>query len=136
MSKRAANLVLAAASLMLGGLLYVLFRPTTILAVLCGQIPIVLQIQMLFARHKCPVLSYYFVDFLWGLSLSSGLQAIHTPRKKGIIGFALLAFGWGCLWEVLQWLRVVSGTGDFFDVFMYFLAALISILINFKERKL
>lgn len=134
MSKRVGNLVLATTSLVLGGLLYVLFRPATIVAHFFGQFPIVYRIQTFLEECNCSIASY-IMDYLWGLSLSCGLMAIHNPTKKGTIWLALLAFGWGCFWEILQWLRIVSGTGDLLDICIYSLAAMTSIFINIKERK-
>ena len=135
MSKRGRNLVLAVISLVLGSLLYVLFRSNTHLAKLCSCIPTVATAQLFFAGVHIPFLTVYLVDFLWGLSLCCGLLAIHDPGVKGKIVCAVAAFIWGCLWEMMQWLSVVGGTGDWLDVCMYFLAAFVGIIINLKERK-
>ena len=129
MSKRGKNYALAVLSLTLGGLLYILFRPNTYLAVFCSNIPVVSYMQSLLADVHIPFFAYYFVDFLWGLSLCSGLIALHNPEIKGKIGCAAVALAWGSLWELLQRLDVVGGTGDWMDVFMYLLAAFVGLII-------
>lgn len=54
---------------------------------------------------------------------------------KGIIICASVAFLCGCVWELLQYVGVLSRTGDIHDIIMYFLASAICIIINLKETR-
>lgn len=135
MSRRSRNLALAIASLVLGGLLYILFRPNTYVAVFCSGIPLVAFAQKAFAGVHNLFLTGYFVDFLWGLALYCGLLFLHDPEMEGRLGCAGVAFLSGCLWELLQWRHVVSGTGDWLDICMYFLSVIFGVIINLKEKK-
>lgn len=133
MSKRKRNVLLSSLAILLGGAIYILLRRTTIVVMLFGRIPAIGVLQDELVKFHSSFLQYYFVDFLWCFSLSTGLIALHLP-KKGVIFCAATAFGWGCLWEVLQLFQVVSGTADWCDIGMYFLASVSSILVNLRRE--
>lgn len=82
-------------------------------------------------------LKYYFVDFLWGISLVSALNAVsYSHSKKSTVINSLVSFGVGLLFELLQLLDVISGTFDVIDISMYAVTALTGAVINiniFKE---
>lgn len=134
MSKRTANVILSVLTLLLGGLIYLLLRETSIIAVALMHFPGIQPLQSCVSSFHFYFLEYYFVDYLWGLSLCSGLVSIHTPRKKGLIICAAATLVCGSLWEVLQYVGVVTGTGDWMDAIMYLLAAVTSLIFNYKER--
>lgn len=135
MSTRKLNLALSILSLLFGGIIYLFLRESTIIASVFGRIGLIEMIQKYFADVRCGFLSFYFVDFLWAFSLSTGLIAIWLPRRRGLYLCAIIAFCFGCVWELAQSLEIASGTGDWCDIAMYFAAALTSIVINIiKER--
>lgn len=135
MSKRVFNVLLGIASLSLGGALYLAFRPYSYISELVGTIFALEPLRRAAGRFSCEFLKYYFPDYLWTFSLSCGLIAIFGPKLKGVAMCCLTSFLLGVVWEILQFIGVVSGTGDILDVIMYLLAALTALLINFKEKK-
>ena len=135
MLKRTSNLMISVTALSLGGMIYIFFREKTIIATFFADWHGINGIQRLFSKYKADFIRYYFVDFLWGFSLSTGIIALNDPSRKGLLFCAFLAFICGSLWEVLQHFRVVTGTADLWDVFMYLLASIISVAINLLRRE-
>lgn len=93
----------------------------------------------LFLPFENNFIKYYFVDYLWGLSLSCGLHIIFFPNMKQSIVLTIIVFIFGAVYEALQKSDVISGTGDIADIILYLLAGLCVNLINFilikKEEK-
>lgn len=135
MTLRKKNALFCFVSLTVGGLLYILFRPNTYVGEIFdvpASLATICQVRLPYAYD---LLCFYLPDFLWGLSLSCGLIAIHTPGTKGIALCAGASFLCGCAWEVLQFLHIVSGTADIHDVIMYLFASAVCIILNLKEIK-
>lgn len=130
MSFRIKNILLSIAALLLGVLLYVLFRPTTVVSLLFGRIWWVSELQTELQSVPADFLRYYLPDLLWAFSLSCGLHAVILPDQRETLACGGLAVICGIVWELLQKFNAVQGTGDWVDVVMYFLAAIASILIN------
>ncbi|MBQ5749538.1 MAG: hypothetical protein IIV87_05205, partial [Oscillospiraceae bacterium] len=78
---------------------------------------------------------FYLSDMLWGLALGLGLMAIYDPIGKGAWLCAGAAVICGCVWEFAQWTKLVHGTGDILDVFMYLLGGFFSIIMNRNVRR-
>ena len=133
MSKRTVHILLSCTALALGGLIYVLFRRNTYIAVFLGRIPFLELLQNIFASAECNWLKFYLPDFLWSFSLCCSLLAVFVPDKQGIIHICCITFLCGALWEGLQLCSVISGTGDWWDVIMYLFASICCLLINNKE---
>jgi len=131
MSRRSCNILLACGAMVLGCFLYVCFRSTTYVALLFQRISAIRQLQ----AFSCDFCAYYFPDFLWAFSLCCLLNAIHLPRKPGTWVCGVAAFSLGALWEGLQYRQAVSGTGDYWDILAYLLAALLSTIINLGGRE-
>ncbi len=134
MSNRGKNTIISIASLLLGGASYIVFRENTYVAEFFDVFSFVTPIRESLSIFSCDFTNYYLQDFLWGLSLSCGIIAIYKPDRKGIFLSAFTAFICGCIWELVQYIGVVKGTGDFLDVLMYLSASLMSVLVN-KERR-
>lgn len=132
---RKRNILLSLFSLVFGGICYVVFRENSYVAKTLDNFIYVDIIRKIFSPLSNDMVKYYLPDGLWGISLSCGLIAIYAPKRISIIICALVAFGCGCLWEGAQGLGIVRGTCDFFDVGMYFLASVISIIINLQGEK-
>ena len=134
MTKRVANAIIAGVSLALGGLLYAVLRETTYIGRLFYGSEFVAVLRNLVNVDKTYWAAVYLPDFLWALSLSCSLMVLFAPSLKGIYLCALTAVMCGLLWEVLQAVQIVSGTGDLVDVALFFLAGAMSVIINLKER--
>lgn len=135
MSKQRLNVLIGTATLILGTLIYILFRSNSYIAKCFDDFEFVVCARRVLSPYSCDFLKFYLPDFLWGFSLCCGLQAIHNPGVRGTIACGCIALFCGCIWEMLQYLRVVRGTGDVIDMIMYLFASFTSILINLKERK-
>ena len=130
MCKQNQNVLLSAGALCLGGILYVFLREESWIA---KQIPIsayLIDSRAYLAMKSLGFFRYYLPDFLWGLSLGCTLVAVCKPSREKCWICGAVSFSCGCLWEALQLLGVLSGTGDLLDVAMYFLAAIICIIFN------
>lgn len=135
MSKRKKNIRFSLTALVVGCFLYVFFRENTYVGNMFDSIENIEKMRQMFSSQICDLCKFYLPDFLWGFSLSCGLIAIYVPGIKGIIICASVAFLCGCMWELLQYIGVLSGTGDIHDIIMYFLASAICIIINLKETR-
>lgn len=120
-------------SLILGFLIYLLFRENTIITTQISYIIDLEPLRNLFLGVKSDFLKYYLVDFLWALSLSCGLHIIFKPKIKGSLICSLTVVTLGTVFEMLQFLNVINGTGDILDVISYILAALTVNVINLKR---
>lgn len=135
MRGRRRNILISVFALGLGGILYVLLRRNTYIAEFFTIVPGISILQEKLERISCDFLRYYFPDFLWGLSLACGLQAIAYPKKKDMMAVGIIAILCGFLWEVLQYVGLVRGTGDIIDCISYQVAGTLSILYNiWRER--
>ena len=135
MSKRTVHILLSSTAHILGGMIYVLFRENTYIAVFFRQIPPVFSLQNMLRSANFAFLKFYFPDFLWGFSLCCALHAIFTPGLKGSILCCFAAVLCGAVWEGLQFCSLFSGTGDWWDVVMYFFAGICCLFIHNKERR-
>ena len=133
MSKSIYFTVFSAASLLLGGIIYILFRENTYIAGVFDYSwlePVRNCISVL----SCDFIKYYLPDFLWSLSLCGFLIAIFAPKLVGAIICGATAVLCGTLWEFLQCLGICSGTGDVFDIVMYLAAACVAVIISIKGK--
>jgi len=127
MSNRQKYLLISTVSLFFGGSCYILFRSDTYIS----------QLFRLHAFSNIPAfrfLCFYLPDHLWGLSLSMGLMWVYEPESNGAILCAACSFLCGCIWELLQTIALIPGTGDLFDILMYLSASIFSILLFRKVR--
>ncbi len=134
MSKRMINYFLGLLSLFFGFLLYLLFRENAHISKFLGQIITLDYIRSSVAAWGCNFTKYYLPDFLWAFSLSCLLQAVSPPSVKNTVICCFTGVMYGSIWELLQWLGIINGTGDWLDVIMYFSGSSLSLLINFKEK--
>lgn len=121
-------------SLFLGLVIYLVFRRGTYLHILLPEI-VDLKFEYLREVTKYSVyiyfLKYYFVDFLWSLSLSFSLISVVNFKKiSRVVTVSIVSILWGILFETSQLLSLAKGTFDCFDIFMYILAAVLVALIN------
>ena len=135
MTKRKCNILLACTALALGGFLYICFRSGTYIAVLVDSIIPIGHLQTAMLPLACPLLSYYIPDFLWAFSLCCMLIAVNTNNLQSVLLCAGFTLFFGIMWELLQHLHILSGTGDIWDVFIYLLAAVLSAIINLGGNK-
>ena len=114
-------------SLMLGGMIYVFYRPNTYVFNFFREIPLPRQ-SFLFL--DVPWIKYYFADYLWAYSLCCGLHLIFQPQRTGSFLLAGITVLFGSTFEFLQYAGVLSGTGDLWDVLMFILAGFTVNMIN------
>lgn len=130
MKKRRFYAFLSAASLSLGGVIYILFRPATYIAKAFIKVfPFISKISGVLFLSNCTFLKYYFPDYLWAFSLLCCFNAV-SKSTKTMVYRACAVFLMGALWEILQYFHIISGTGDLIDVFMYITAVLSVVLLD------
>ncbi len=133
MSKRSLNSLLCILSLLSGLMLYVFFRPNTYISMLFDS-DAVEYFRDLLRPYSFNFLKYYFPDFIWGFALNLGFAAIFEPKGREVIICVTCAFVCGTAWESFQYLGIVSGTGDVWDIAMYLVSSAITFIINKKEK--
>ena len=118
-------------TLICGLFVYLIFRPNTyVTKFIFGIIPLEPAMTV-----KPEWLKYYAGDFLWAFSLSCFIYAIYLPNiKRGLGCSGIVAFV-GLSYELMQYFKVVPGTGDIVDVLFYLLAAIAVNIINYLRRK-
>lgn len=131
MSLRTKNALSSLTALALGGSLYILFRSGSYIGNAASAFGLVACLREYLRPLSCEFLRFYLPDMLWALSLACGLVTIWGQRPLCCAG---LAFALGCLWELMQAVGIVNGTGDLLDVMMYLLGGAICVQINLKER--
>ena len=125
MAKRRRYLFLSWTSLVVGLCVYVIFKESSYLHMAAEK-----MLGRSFGLHtNCGFINYYLCDFLWAFSLSCGLIFILGDGTKQKLVCAEIASLYGLFWELLQQRGVVSGTGDWLDVLIYFLASLLAGII-------
>ena len=134
MSKRIVNLLLCISALTLGCVFYVLFRPDSYVSAMFDKMPLIAFTREACEPYSCDFLNSYFLDYLWGVAFSCAFCAVFGDDSSLSVNLTV-PFLCGCGWEILQWIGAVNGTGDIFDVIMYFLAALTAYILNKKEKR-
>jgi len=132
--KRITFFITGMASLLMGAMIYLLFRPTVIFAQCLDDEKWVLFLRQLLSWLDLTVVKFHLVDYLWALSLSCGLHLIFCPDLKGSLFCTLTVALYGGLFELLQSLGVISGTGDWFDILGYILAGITVNILNSLRR--
>ena len=125
MNRKEIMILICAGSLSLGAVIYLFSRPDAYVSILFSKIFHINRIQVLFPS----IVSYYIPDFLWAVSLCSGLIAL-VPIKWNALWGILTAL-YGVLWEGLQFICAVNGTADIIDIIMYLSAAISVVMINY-----
>ena len=134
MARQYTNIIISAASLFIGCLLYVLFREDTYIGNIFSHLPFITALRIWVSPISCNCVKFYFGDFLWGLSLGFGLQVFFTSRTAEILLCGCVTFLCGLIWEYLQFCGIISGTGDFWDIVSYFCAGTICIIFNLRRE--
>lgn len=122
-------------SLLLGGMIYLLFRPHTYIALIVSNYIQFDRITECLRWMNCGWVKFYLADYLWALSLSGGLHLIFQPDRRGTVWCALTVISYGGIYELLQQLNWISGTGDLWDLLMYILAALTANILNLSLKE-
>ncbi len=125
--KRLSYIIIATISLLLGLLVYLLFNQTTYIY---SFLPDWLRFQQITLDNGIlnVLIKNYCADLLWAISFTFVVQSIlmlELPKVYLLLFTSLL----GAVVEVMQLLSILNGTFDFYDILVYFLGALISILI-------
>lgn len=126
--------ILGIVALILGLLIYVLFRENTYISkIVLSILPLnFLKEYFFFLNNK--FVKFYFVDYLWAFSFSCWLHIIVKPTRTSSVLCTFIVFFSGLFYELLQYFHVINGTGDIVDILLYLLAGLTVNIINKKER--
>lgn len=136
---RFAYLFLALVSLVAGAIIYIFFRQGTYIHLGLSQTAtekIALINKIIPDLLIIKLLKYYFVDYLWCVALNLSLLAVSDFKNKFVtmcISFISVIFG--ILFEISQYLDIVSGTFDFWDITMYVVASFFIAIMNIKFIK-
>lgn len=126
-AKTATRFFFSASALLTGGILYVLFRNNTYISQFVERFVEINWLHEQLYTKKIGFLKYYLPDFLWAFALCFALIAIFD--KKTFI-CAATSFVYGLLWEFLQYMDIIDGTGDIYDIIMYLTASVTAVMIN------
>ena len=125
--------LLGLASIVLGLLIYLIFRPNTYVSVLVKMF-LRIDIPAELSNYNVPFLKYYFADYLWAFAFSCWLRCIpFNVRKRDAVCFLVVGVT-GILYEIMQFFGVVSGTGDIYDCLLYLLAGWTVNILNKKKE--
>lgn len=122
-------------ALILGGMIYWLYRPKTYVA-MCMPEGLWLDVLRKFMSWgNVPFVKYYFPDYLWAIALSCGLHLIFRPKICASVLCTVVVVIYGGIYELLQYFSVIGGTGDLWDILMYILAGITVNILNstYKE---
>lgn len=125
--------ILGFLSLVIGLFIYIFFRENTYVSKFVSLYVSFESIKQFFTWLDYCFFNCYFVDFLWAFSLNCWLYIIFPFENKFKLIIPLTVFAFGGAYEFLQYLNIISGTGDFVDVIFYLLAGL-SVNILFLKK--
>ena len=134
MTKRKLLILIGTISLLLGGLIYLLFRKNTYVAILLNC-QLIESIRYSLNELNVDFVKFYLPDFLWALSLCCYLLSLFNPKFIGTVFCSLTVLFYGVLWEVGQYTNVFKGTGDITDIIMYLSASIFAVFIYTKEKR-
>ena len=117
-------------SLVLGLVIYLLFRETSYVAVTVNYFIPLDTLREAFSFAECDFLKFWLADFMWAVSFASWLHIALQPDLKGSILCFAVASIVGIIFEFLQYIDVISGTADFMDVLAYIFASVLISIIN------
>lgn len=129
--KTITNLFIGTISIFVGGFFYVVYRPNSYIH---QTLKTFLPIDFSANSPTGYLLSCYLPDFLWALSLCCFINVILHTKKVSFLP-PLITLCMGLIWETLQGLNLISGTGDIFDILLYLAAGIIAVIINLFNGK-
>lgn len=77
----------------------------------------------------------WLADMLWSYAMTFSLALVLKPFRKRVLISAALTIFLGSFLELLQFLNVITGTFDFWDVIFEITAVLIAVFV-IKRRKI
>lgn len=114
--------ILGFLALFLGLLIYLFLRPNThISRFLLSFFSI--DVPNVFSVIDNSFFKFYLVDYLWAFGFSCWLKCIFVEKPNGTLWCMFIVSFVGIAYEVMQYLGVISGTGDVLDCLLYVLAA-------------
>lgn len=115
--------------------MYVIFKENSYLAIFAKDFLNLEPQTKIFTKINIFNFEYYLPDFLWALSLSCGLHIIFNPKTIGSLYCTTAITGLGFTFELMQYTKIINGTGDIIDIILYLLAGITVNLINLKRRR-
>ncbi|MCL2634135.1 MAG: hypothetical protein FWD34_06430 [Oscillospiraceae bacterium] len=116
-------------ALLLGVMIYVLFRPPLSWFPIIGNLDNAIIDLSQLPIFLSDFIKYHLSDILWALALAETVYII----KNNIYFAFFTALILTILFEIMQYIGIVSGTGDVLDV--VFVACSLSIYFIIKKRK-
>ena len=116
-------------SLVLGIMIYSFLRSGTVYHSVLKRIGIVFPD---YSKIDFPLgifLRYYFTDMLWLFSLQTSILAITLPNMKKACRYSVELLFFAMIYELFQYVHIISGTGDIIDILMYIIATLSVVLL-------
>lgn len=120
-------------SLLLGLICYLFFREKTYVSEIFDSILNLKSIRSSFKFLENDFLKFYFPDYLWAVSFSCCLHIIFKPKIVGSIICTAVISLFGIVFELLQLIGIINGTGDIFDVCLYILGCFTVNIITLKR---
>ena len=124
-------LINATCSLMAGTAIYLFFRSNVLFL---SWLSVKIHLLWLYSSGNI-IVRYYLPDLLWCYALCFSLFCLHLPSAKKAVFLSLLSFAFGCVWETLQCINFVSGTGDVFDCVAYGVGSFAALCIYFLIQR-
>ena len=127
------EVLLSLLSLSLGLFIYIFFRKETYIHTL-------LRMNHSFGFSHLnffgsDFIKYYLPDFLWAFSLTNALIAVSEKTKVEVYIIGVVVIFLSIVWEILQLVKIVGGTFDFMDCFLYLIAAIAAVVIGTERKK-
>lgn len=133
MQKRRFYIALCCGSLIIGGIIYIIFRPDTYVSNLFDNITFLEKLRLYISDSDYSFMKFYLPDYLWCFSLCCGLVSVFEDKIANTFICCTTAFVCGVVWETFQFIHIVSGVFDFFDILMYLLASISVAIINLRS---
>ena len=119
--------------LLIGLMIYAIFRPNSFIAGECYLfIPKIFNSTQIL---KYEYVSYYIPDFMWAFSICSSLIIIWRRSVKQV-NLLIAAFSISCTFEFLQYFGFIKGYFDYYDLIMYLMGCVFCVLLFNKFDKL
>ncbi|MBR4892765.1 MAG: hypothetical protein IKZ35_02145 [Clostridia bacterium] len=122
-------------ALLIGVFIYILARPDTYISKMFFSIVSNDLYILKYDNAFIKIAKIYLADFLWALSLVCFLYIVYKPFEKRKLMSILCTGIFGTLWEAMQFLHFMRGTGDYVDILVYWSAGFLIILLTREEGK-
>lgn len=123
--------------LLIGGIVYVVFRRDTYLAEFVFEIIGLKQKEIILPAWLSFIVRNYISDFLWAYSLAFALSSLFQYKRRNAVIVFVICVVFALTIELLQNTRAFSGTFDVVDIALEAISVLLALLIikYYEERQ-